>query len=184
MSSIDLASYTTFREALSQYGVTDTPKALFENFISGNGIPDQGALSDIRETLSPLVDLSQASSPNWRTRMFTLASTGHPFLEEGSDRISVRILNSIDIWMLKFTDSCQVQFSEDNHPSTTLSHRPAFSSGTVTFRTCIRSVNLPTSHVLAMAQDHQSRGIGPFQAVFDQWLLTQVLTGIGGHSIL
>ena len=104
ISNIDLTFYTTFKEALQQYGVTDTPRVLFEKFIGGNGIPDQGALSNIQETFSTLVDLSQASSPNWRTRMFTLASTGHQFLEAGSDRISVRILDSTCVFMLRLID--------------------------------------------------------------------------------
>ncbi|RXW13150.1 hypothetical protein EST38_g12703 [Candolleomyces aberdarensis] len=162
----DVVFTQAFNVQLSERGVVDSPRDLFEKFVAGRGIPNQQDLDNIIGNLSPLVDLNQSSSSTWRARMLTLAATGHPFLEEGSDQVNV-------------------QFVDDQHPAVSGTYRPSFQAGTVTLRTCARQIMLPSIFILSMAQEHQNQHeeVPLFQEVFDQWLIVQLLTAIGGHSI-
>ncbi len=62
-------------------------------------------------------------------------------------------------------------------------------AGKVSFRTCMRSARLPGSYVLRLAQgsypsSSDSGEPHTFTDAFDHWFLCEILTAIGGHSML
>lgn len=61
-------------------------------------------------------------------------------------------------------------------------------AGKISFRTCSRSVRLPGSYILGLAQASYSLSVSgeprTFVEAFDHWFLCEILTAIGGHSML
>lgn len=60
----------------------------------------------------------------------------------------------------------------------------ALSLGKISLRTCFRTVRLPGSYILKLAQQSYSAGTEPtsFRSAFNNWLLCELLGGIGGYG--
>ena len=62
-------------------------------------------------------------------------------------------------------------------------------AGKISFRTCPRSVHLPGSYILGLAQaSYPALSVSgeprTFAEAFDHWFLCEILAAIGGHSML
>jgi hypothetical protein len=62
-------------------------------------------------------------------------------------------------------------------------------AGKISFRTCSRAVRLPGSYILKLVQALYPAGSTSgepcdFTEAFDHWFLCEILTAIGGHSML
>jgi hypothetical protein len=62
-------------------------------------------------------------------------------------------------------------------------------AGKISFRTCSRTVRLPGSYILELAQASYpvlsvSGGPRTFTEAFDHWFLCEILAALGGHSML
>ena len=62
-------------------------------------------------------------------------------------------------------------------------------NGKISFRTCMSHVRLPSSYIIALTSSAypsipNSGGPSTFREAFDFWLLTEILSAIGGHSML
>lgn len=59
-------------------------------------------------------------------------------------------------------------------------------AGKISFRTCMKSAHLPGSYLLGLAQSPYPSLSEPhnFSEAFDHWFLCEILTAIGGHSML
>jgi hypothetical protein len=58
--------------------------------------------------------------------------------------------------------------------------------GKICFKTCYAQARIPASHLVSMAQALYSPNAGP-QTLHDaihHWLLVEILTAIGNHSIV
>lgn len=60
------------------------------------------------------------------------------------------------------------------------------SSGKICFRTCFRRAYIPASYVLKLAEhDYENDALaGSFKVALEHWLLVEILSAIGQHSIL
>jgi len=61
--------------------------------------------------------------------------------------------------------------------------------GKVSFHTCLRAARLPGSYILGLAQlSYPSTAAAgephSFTQAFEHWFLCEILTAIGGHSML
>ena len=66
-------------------------------------------------------------------------------------------------------------------------HRNALANmGTVSFRTCFRSVRFPASYLVQLATARYNPGSEPasFIDAYHSWLLIEILNSIGNHSIV
>jgi len=62
-------------------------------------------------------------------------------------------------------------------------------AGKISFRTCAKAVRLPGSYILQLAQaSHPAVSTSgeprSFIEAFDHWFLCEILTALGGHSML
>ena len=60
-------------------------------------------------------------------------------------------------------------------------------AGKISFRTCPRTVKMPGSYILKLARYAYPSSSGEpqtFAQAFDHWFLCEILSGIGGHSML
>jgi hypothetical protein len=66
-------------------------------------------------------------------------------------------------------------------------HRNAMASmGTLSFRTCFRSVRFPAGYFVKLATADYSPGSEPasFSDAYHSWFLVEILNSIGNHSIM
>lgn len=62
-------------------------------------------------------------------------------------------------------------------------------NGKISFRTCMSHVRLPASYIIALTNRtyssiSNSAGPSSFREAFNFWFLTEILSAIGGHSML
>ena len=57
--------------------------------------------------------------------------------------------------------------------------------GTIAFHTCFRAVRFPPTHVAQLALAHYHPGSQPasFTKALHHWLLVEILSAIGSHTI-
>ncbi len=60
------------------------------------------------------------------------------------------------------------------------------SQGKISFRTCMREARLPGSYILKLARAVYPSSTEPhtFQEAFEHWFLCEIITAIGGHTML
>ncbi len=62
---------------------------LIKSFLQGSGIPCREHFDAVKETFSPLIDLSQIEDCSFRPRIFVWAITGCPHVDPASEPIVV-----------------------------------------------------------------------------------------------
>jgi hypothetical protein len=81
----------------------------------------------------------------------------------------------------------QVRFVTDNDPSYGDSQNWAamINQGKISFRTCFQTAHIPASHVLFLAsRAYPSAEAASFRDAFDHWMLCEMLSAIGGHTMM
>jgi hypothetical protein len=80
-----------------------------------------------------------------------------------------------------------VAVGDDDFDYSTNLHRSAIARlGTISFRTCFRTARFPADHVLRLASATYTRGAEPgsFVKACHHWLLVEILSAIGSHTML
>ena len=166
---------------------------LLENFLQGLGAPCPGLLEEAMPTFSKLIPFDkvlsflcclrsphlfiQIDSPAFRPMVLCWASTGSPHLEfDDHQHLVVHFVTPND---------------HGYHQDSTI-HAAFMKQGLICFRTCFRIACIPVIHLADIcsqsypARDAEGNAIEPFtlKDAIDNWLLLQILAGIGRHSIL
>ena len=168
---------------------TLTYETLFTDFLRGYGIPCPTHFAAVAGTFNSIIDLSQVNSPAFRSRMFNLAATGSPLLDVTADPIAVSVasLACSGSSCISNVVCAQVFAAGDNDSDySPYSHRTAMANmGTLSFRTCFRTVRFPASYLVQLATAHYSPGSEPasFIDAYHSWLLIEILSSIGNHSM-
>jgi hypothetical protein len=141
-------------------------------FLQGSGIPCPTLFNDLKPTFSPLLDLSQADTPAFRSRMFAWAVTGSPFVDPDSETILVSIVDEAD-----------PLYSLNRETNRTL-----MLQGVICFKTCSRNVRLPAPYIARLAEQQyppeEATEPRDFTEAFEHWMLCQILEVIGSHTTL
>ncbi|KAF6762168.1 hypothetical protein DFP72DRAFT_1061446 [Ephemerocybe angulata] len=155
--------------------ISESFEEIVRAFLLGSGFPYPTMLEDLKAVVSPIIDLSLASTSNFRSRMLMWAMTGQPFFQEDVGRFI----------------HPTIQVTDNSSPAVASlgrDERALFTQGTIIFRTCFRMAMMPAAHIISLLREHRAATSGPtslasFQPVFDRWLLTEALVAIGNHSI-
>ncbi|KAJ6449939.1 hypothetical protein C8R45DRAFT_1128395 [Mycena sanguinolenta] len=144
---------------------------------TGSGAPCPGLLEEAMPTFSKLIPFDQIDLPAFRPMALCWASTGSPHLEfEDHQQLIVHFVAPNDYGYHQDSTICAAFMKQ----------------GLICFRTCFRIARIPVIHLADIcsqsypARDVEGNAIEPFtlKAAIDNWLLLQILTGIGRHSVL
>ncbi|TFK18358.1 hypothetical protein FA15DRAFT_709940 [Coprinopsis marcescibilis] len=163
MLSISISSL--FSSQLRAAGIREFFQELFHEFLQGLGVPSQAEWDAVKDRFAH-VGLSSIDMPQFRSRMFVWAATGHPFLD-GSNYINVTV-HDVGTWGVAAINSQQLLLFNQH--------------GSMVFQTCMRQVSLSSEYLLSLAAAPGSSG--SFKSTFAHWFLTELINAIGGHSIL
>jgi hypothetical protein len=85
----------SFSQTMATAGRNDvTILQRLKRFLQGSGLPCPDLFEAVRGSFSSIIDLSQASTPAFRARMFAWAITGSPFIDPSADdRLHVSFLS-------------------------------------------------------------------------------------------
>ncbi|KAJ6451543.1 hypothetical protein C8R45DRAFT_1124584, partial [Mycena sanguinolenta] len=170
------------RNVREQFLETDSPViamdlgSLFENFLQGSGAPCPGLLEEAMPTFSKLIPFDQIDSPAVRPMALCWASAGSPHLEfEDHQQLIIHFVASNDYGYHQDSTICAAFMKQ----------------GLICFCTCFRIARIPVIHLADIcsqsypARDVEGNAIEPFtlKAAIDNWLLLQILAGIGCHTI-
>ncbi|KAJ7443670.1 hypothetical protein FB451DRAFT_1437063 [Mycena latifolia] len=151
------------------------PTEVLRCFLQRTGIACPALFAVARETLHPMVPLSDVDSPAFRPRMLARACTGSPDLELSKN---INIVFSPPGCLEYRGDTAQREFNMAN--------------GTVAFASCFRTARIPLTYLLGLhrasypALDEQGQPTEPrtLQDAIDNWLLMQIVGAIGDLSVL
>ncbi|KAI0311373.1 hypothetical protein OF83DRAFT_1087743 [Amylostereum chailletii] len=101
--------------------------------------------------------------------MFVWAATGSPTPDPAAT--SVQVI---------FVDGESHAYSDDPDIQEAMRRQ-----GTISFRMCFSTARIPAEYVISLAAEVYAGGREPrtFEDAFDHWMLTQILTSIGGHTM-
>ncbi|KAJ7866719.1 hypothetical protein B0H13DRAFT_2352284 [Mycena leptocephala] len=147
------------------------------SFLRGSGAPCPNLFTEAIPNLSPLIPFDQVGTVSFRSRALCCATAGCPNVEfDENQQLSVYFVGPNET-------------GYHNEPDTRAAYMQA---GLISFRTCFRTARIPISHLVELHNrsyptlDTAGNPAEPFtveQAV-DNWLLLQILAGIGRHSFL
>ncbi|KAJ7845313.1 hypothetical protein B0H13DRAFT_2363761 [Mycena leptocephala] len=147
------------------------------SFLRGSGAPCPNLFAEAIPNLSPLIPFDQVGTVSFRSRALCWATAGCPNVEfDENQQLSVY-----------FVGPNETGYHDE--PDTRAAYMRA---GLISFRTCFRTARIPISHLVELHNrsyptlDTAGNPTEPFtveQAV-DNWLLLQILAGIGRHSFL
>ncbi|KAJ7254009.1 hypothetical protein B0H12DRAFT_1017342, partial [Mycena haematopus] len=152
-------------------------RTLLENFLQGTGAPCPRLFEEAKPCLSKLIPFEKVDSPAFRSMVLCWAATGSPHVEFDEDQqLSVHFVGPND---LRYHDDARKR-------------AVWMKQGLISFHTCFREARIPTVHLVDLysqtypSLDHNGEATEPFtlQQAVDNWLLIQILSGIGRHSIL
>jgi len=168
-----------------------TSNYLFERFLQGTGIPSKLHFEDAQQHFTGYVDLSAIDKESFRPRVFCWALTGSPAVDFGSSGLRVRtellLRTVVDLIASKvnFCDTDDVEYL----PIGTDNGRQAMAAeGKIVFKTCVKQANIPITFLKRLVnQSYPTSGTKPFlsfEQAFDHWLLCELISSIGNHTIL
>jgi hypothetical protein len=150
--------------------------AMLQRFLQGSGIPCPAHFAESKLHFSRLIPLHQIDTDAFRSRALCWAATGAPHVEfEDHQRLEVTFVGPDDLGYEPSTELRGVMMRQ----------------GKISFRTCFRSARIPLSHLVDLcsrsypAKDKGGSNIEPFtmQQAIDDWLLVEILNGIGDHTV-
>ncbi|PPR06478.1 hypothetical protein CVT24_002564 [Panaeolus cyanescens] len=155
-----------------------TFKKLVHRFLEGTGIPAAIHFTEILDKFSNVIDLSGIEEESFRPKMLAWAISGHPSIDvhEANSGLALYLCTSDD----------------DNYIPYAQATREAMARcGIICWKTCMTQAKIPAGYLESLAlQSYPSEASSnlpsfqTFQEAFDFWMLGQILSGIGGHSIL
>ncbi|KAF6744449.1 hypothetical protein DFP72DRAFT_1078515 [Ephemerocybe angulata] len=161
-------------EALTVAGIPMSFGELFSEFLEGTGIPCPNRFAEVKASFSDLVDLSGVDHPDFRSRVFVWATTGHPFLDPELDSICVHVRSS----------------SSRTGMLTPTQHALMHDQGKFAFGTCGRRMHIPEDHLVRMMEatypppDSVTGEPASFKDAFAYWAFTELINSIGEHSAI
>ncbi|KAG6847651.1 hypothetical protein H0H93_006801 [Arthromyces matolae] len=172
---------------------------LIVRFLGGQGIPCPYLRSTLDDICGNIINLEEASSPMFRTRILLWASTGSPILNNLNRRtISIWAVGDEDGQYVHLTElekgirenraSCGEEplSSDDLRAQALQSRKKMVEQGVISFRTCFHSFRFPASFIAGLARvSYDPEAVDKpksFEQAFDNWLFTACLTSIGEHS--
>lgn len=121
--------------------------------------------------------------------MFAWAATGSPFVDPDSEMITVcSFLLPTYLFLPRHWQINIVDEGDELYAGNHCSNEILMMQGVICFKTCAHNVRLPGPYIarLAGGQYPPLEGNEPqdFTQAFDHWLLCQILTAIGSHTII
>lgn len=172
-----------------------TVQSLVEDFLQGSGIPCPEKFDELRGGFNTLIDLDKIDTLGFRARVFTWAATGSPTISpDDTKKIAVSTYSTYNL-LLKyiFTDCILLQIGAVADNDQLYADRNVrgmmLANGKISFRTCMSHVRLPASYIITLTSRtypsiSNSGGPPTFREAFNFWFLTEILSAIGGHSML
>ncbi|EPQ49961.1 hypothetical protein GLOTRDRAFT_123678 [Gloeophyllum trabeum ATCC 11539] len=156
--------FTDELSALCGYEISD----ILTHFLSGIGVPCPERFEVAKAHFNPIVDLRNLASPTFRPRAFCWAATGSPTLDTNGSKIKISVVTDDDV---NYAQGNQDWMARE---------------GKISFRTCFRQVRMPASYIIQLATAVYDGTTEPrdFMSAIEDWLLTETLNAIGGHSFM
>ncbi|KAJ7231678.1 hypothetical protein B0H12DRAFT_207248 [Mycena haematopus] len=178
-----LSVFSLNNTTLRQFVPLDSPVLvmnlchLLQDFLRGSGATCPKILEEAKPTFSMLIPWEKIDSPSFRPMILCWAATGSPHVEFEEDQ-HVRV---------HFVAPDDASYHQDSTTRNVFMKR-----GVISFRTCFRTAHIPVVPLVDICsqtyptRDGDGNPVEPFtlQQAIDNWLLLQILGGIGRHSIL
>ena len=168
--------------------VTSTIQSLIREFFQGSGIPCPALFAEVQDSFSPLISIDKVDAKAFCSQMFLWAATGSPTVNPDLENILVCSFFELQKNTKQFL---QITVASDTDPqySDSQNRQAMLSAGKISFRTCMKSARLPGPYILGLAHaSYPSLSASgephTFSEAFNHWFLCEILTAVGGHSML
>lgn len=160
------------------------------NFLQGSGAPCPALFESLKEGFSSLIDFDKVDDPSFRPRVFLWAATGCPTIDPtSSDVISVSFYHVIRHY-ISLCVQITITSDDDALYADNRNREVMLAEGKICFRTCLKAVRIPASYIIKLASSSYpptspaSDEPKDFVTAFYHWFFIEVLTAIGGHSLI
>ncbi len=167
-------------------------KVLFKSFLQATGVPSPQLWpsdSVLQQHFSDLIPLRAINTLSFRSKMLCWAATGSTSLHDGQ---SIQVMNPCHSethpWPLNslFNQISIVDTADIGYHMEGEVRQGMVDHGKLSFRTCAAEVRLPCEFLVRLLRNPFSiyHTTATRKQALHHWLLTELLTAVGGHTMI